>query len=88
MITWIGFEKAYIGAAWRCGCSEPIAVYNYEMMCTILITRDKMTPDEAVEYIDFNVLNAWVGEDTPYILINDFDGVVDSSDAEPEQKER
>lgn len=87
MITWNGFDKAYIGAGYRCGL-EPVAIYNYELMCAILVKRDGMTPDEAVEYIEFNVLNAWVGENTPLILINEPDDVVDSSDGEPKQTER
>lgn len=87
MITWNGFDQAYIGAGYRCGL-EPVAIYNYELMCAILVKRDGMTPDEAVEYIEFNVLNAWVGENTPLILINEPFDVVDSSDGEPKQTER
>jgi hypothetical protein len=36
----------------------------------ILIERDGMTDEEAMEYFDFNVQGAWVGESTP-VFLND-----------------
>lgn len=87
MIILEGFEQAYIGAGYRCG-QMPVAIYNYEVMCAILVNRDGMTPDEAVEFIEYNILHAWVGENTPLILIDDIDTVVNSVDDEPEQTER
>jgi len=67
MIKYTGFEHALIGAAVRCG-SPPVAVYNLEMMTAICCARDKMTMEEAMEYIEFNVISGWLGEDTPWIL--------------------
>ncbi len=30
--------------------------------------RDKMTEEEAVEYLEFNTVGAWVGEQTPVFV--------------------
>ena len=62
-----GFDEAFIG--WTDRINEPqVACYDYPKMVDLLMARDSMTYDEAVEYIDFNVLGAWVGETTPFIV--------------------
>ena len=62
-----GFEEAVIGVAER--CSQPtLVVYDIDRCLKILMERDKMTYDEAVEYLSFNTLGAWIGEHTPLFL--------------------
>ena len=62
-----GFEDAFIGYSQR--INEPmLAVYSYDKMVDVLMFRDGMTHDEASEYIDFNCVGAWVGEQTPIIV--------------------
>ena len=34
----------------------------------ILVQRDKMSYNEAMEYMEFNVLGSWVGEETPIFM--------------------
>lgn len=63
-ILWDGFDKAIIGTATRCGM-HIVLVYDYEKMTNILVERDGMTPEDAMEYLDFNLVGAYVGEDTP-----------------------
>ena len=59
-----GFDEAFIGTSQR--INEPVlAVYSYDKMVEVLKSRDGMTDEEACEYIDFNVVGAWVGERTP-----------------------
>jgi hypothetical protein len=62
---WDGFDEALIGIAARCG-SEPLAVYDRDRMIQILAKQ--MAIDDAVEYLDFNVVNAHIGPLTPMIL--------------------
>lgn len=63
-----GFEEAFIGFTRR--INEPLlAVYDWEKMVDVLVQRDGMDYDEAVEYIDYNCLGAWVGERTPLIVM-------------------
>ena len=62
-----GFEHALIGFTQR--INEPLlAVYNHDLMIQTLMHRDNMTYDEAAEYIEYNCINAWVGEQTPIIV--------------------
>lgn len=62
-----GFEDAFIGVAER-AISEPVAVYDYELSVKLLMARDGMSEEEAVEYLEYNVLGAYVGEQTPWFL--------------------
>jgi len=59
-----GFEGALVGFARRCG-QPTLAAYDYGKAVEILQTRDGMTEEEAVEYLEFNTLGAWVGVNTP-----------------------
>ena len=62
-----GFEEAFIGYSQR--INEPVlAVYSWEKMVDVLMTRDGMSDDEAIEYISYNCQGAWVGERTPIIV--------------------
>ena len=63
-----GFDEACIGFSKR--INEPIlAVYSYLKMVDTLIERDGMDYEEATEYIDYNCLGAWIGEQTPIIVM-------------------
>lgn len=63
-----GFEEAFIGYSQR--INEPVlAVYSWEKMVDVCMTRDGMTDVEAMEYIDYNCLGSWVGERTPIIVM-------------------
>jgi hypothetical protein len=63
-----GFDEAFLGYSQR--INEPeIAIYSYQKMIDTLIERDQMDYDEAVEYIDYNCLGAWVGKRTPIIVM-------------------
>ena len=67
-----GFEEAFMGVVESFG-TAPKACYNYDACIDILMGRpdrlgiqnSAMTYDEAVEYMDFNVTGAYVGEHTP-----------------------
>jgi len=58
-----GFEDAYIGVVYI--FNKVLSVYDMDLCLDILVKRDGMTREEAQEYFDFNVLGAYVGEDTP-----------------------
>lgn len=59
-----GFEKALVGYVERCG-TPTVALYDYDRCIQILMKRDKMTREEALEFFEFNTLGAYVGESTP-----------------------
>ena len=66
-----GFDDAIIGLAERPNLG-PVVAYSVSKMLEVMVTRDGMTYEEAMEYLDFNVLCAWHGEYTPiYITTNE-----------------
>ena len=63
-----GFDEAFIG--WSRRINEPLlAVYSYDGLIKVCTERDGMDVEEAVEYVDYNVVGAWVGEQTPIIVM-------------------
>ena len=65
-----GFDDAIIGIGSRCGKPD-IIVYDGNKCIKILINQN-MTEEEARDYFDFNVVGAWVGEETP-IFVREID---------------
>ena len=62
-----GFEEAFLGVSEVFG-RPPLATYNRDKCVDILVERDGMTYEEAVEYFEINVRGSWVGESTPIYL--------------------
>ena len=60
-----GFDEAIIGVAERIGM-EPVVAYDTNKIIEIL--SREMTEDEAVEYFEFNILGAYMGERTPIYI--------------------
>lgn len=61
-----GFDAALIGTGERCG-QPTLAVYDRKK-CIEILQGQGMSYDEAQEYFDFNVVGAWVGEQTPIFV--------------------
>lgn len=59
-----GFDNALIGY----DASSFGAVYDYDKCMTVLIDRDGMSYEEAHEYMEFNVVSAYVGDFTPSFI--------------------
>ena len=62
-----GFNDAIIGVGSRCG-KDDILVYDNDKIISILMKKDGMTFEEALEYFHFNILGSWVGEGTTMFL--------------------
>jgi hypothetical protein len=60
-----GFDDAILGVVQRMGIQA--ICYDQDKVIDILM-GDGMTYEEAVEYFEFNVAGAWVGESTPFFL--------------------
>ena len=58
-----GFDEAIIGYT-----TQGLIVYNINKMIDILMQRDGMGHIDALEYLDFNVFNAYVGETQPLYM--------------------
>lgn len=61
-------EDALIGMATNKVCGECVAVYDFDRIVEILMSRDQMSYMDAVDYVSFNVEGAYFGEHTPLIL--------------------
>lgn len=61
-----GFEAALVGLGWQ--FNTPLAVYDQDRCIEILVERDGMDLDEAIEFFAFNVTGAWVGPGTPVFI--------------------
>lgn len=66
-----GFNDAIIGMAERINLS-PVVAYSVEKMLDIMIARDGMTYEEALEYYDYNIAGAWLGDNTPIYIKTEF----------------
>ena len=67
MITADGFETAFVAVAFRYNGND-IAVYDYDLCIDVLIDRDTMSVEEANEFMSYNVIGAYVGEETPLFI--------------------
>jgi len=67
MKKWSGCDEAIVGLGHRCGC-ESVVVYDYDKLVDVFIQQG-MEEEESIEWIDFNILGAWIGEDTPIVLM-------------------
>ena len=66
-----GFDDAIVGLGEQYSRTSAV-VYDYGKCVGILVTRDKMSYEEAIEYMEFNVVSAYVGEKTPIFLTTSF----------------
>ena len=62
-----GFDSAVLGLS-RGTLGSSIAVYSIDRCIDILVKRDGMSEDEAVEFMNFNVLDAYMGPMTPMFV--------------------
>jgi hypothetical protein len=66
-----GFADCIVGVGERYG-GPPVAVLDLEKMLAKM-EKGGMTREEAIEYFEYNILGAYVGEQTPvYMHIPDF----------------
>ena len=61
-----GFEEALIG--FGTVFMNAVAIYDYDRCVKVLVKRDGMTEDDAIEFLEFNTTSAFVGPNTPVFL--------------------
>jgi hypothetical protein len=60
-----GFEEALIG---HTNGHNVVAVYDYDLCVQILMEREGMSTEDAIEFMEFNVVGSYVGEKTPIFI--------------------
>ena len=68
-----GFDKAIIGQTYDMVVQEDRLICSIEKCVEILVERDGMDYEEAIEYLDFNVLCAYIGKDQPVFLREEYE---------------
>lgn len=66
-LTADGLEDAYLGHTVN-HHHAIVAVYDYDKCVRVLVERDGMTEEGADEYLQFNTLGAYVGEQGPLFV--------------------
>lgn len=66
-VLWDGYDVAILGTGVQAN-KPPVVVYSESRIIEILMTRDKMTEDEAIEFIDHNITGSMLGEHSPMLL--------------------
>tara|TARA_R110000765_G_scaffold66046_2_gene127888 strand:+ start:808 stop:1083 length:276 start_codon:yes stop_codon:yes gene_type:complete len=66
------FDGAILGLGRRCGQPD-LLVYDVDKCIEILMKKDNMTQEEAVDFFEYNIVGAWMGEGTPIFLYTDRD---------------
>jgi len=61
------FDEAIIGVAQSANGLFAVA-YSEPKIIELLIRYDKMDPDEAMEWYQFNIVDAYVGESSPVFI--------------------
>lgn len=75
-----GFDEAIIGLGCRCGAPN-ILVYDSSKCIDILVRDHGMNTVDALEYFEYNILGAYVGESTPVFVYPDYiEALEDDSD--------
>jgi hypothetical protein len=62
-----GFDEAILGISQRVGMEDVVA-YDRDKCISVLMDRDGMSWEDAVEYFEFNVAGAYLGENTPVFI--------------------
>lgn len=60
-------DDAIIGIGQRCGQND-IAIYSYIKL--VHVFAEQMSYEEAIEWIDYNIMGGWLGENTPMIMLD------------------
>ena len=61
-----GFDKAIIGVS--TSFNKMSVAYDTNKCINILVRRDKMSREEAIEYFEYNVVGSYVGDHTPSFI--------------------
>jgi len=65
LVTVDGYDDAILGI----DSKSYRVIYDADEMVDILMETEDLTEEEALEYLDYNVFNAWIGDQTPIYMI-------------------
>ena len=59
-----GFDEAIVGYCYNTGR----VIYDVQKMIGVLVNRDGMDVDEAIEFLEYNTFGSYMGEGTPIYM--------------------
>jgi len=65
MILWDGLDEAVVGFVYVQELDGHVAVYGYNAMIQAFIDNDDMEPEEAEEWVQYNIVGAFPGKYAP-----------------------
>lgn len=68
LLTMDGFDDAILGVVERIGIQA--ICYSERKIIDILMKRDGMDAQDAYDYFAFNIIGAYVGEHTPFVMMD------------------
>lgn len=70
-VVWDGLDNAIVGFGWvkRDGIMREVAIYDYDSVIQCL-TEENADYHEVAEYVEFNILGAYVGPHTPIMRMS------------------
>jgi hypothetical protein len=63
-----GYDDAIIGYVEQFG-RPPIALYDKELLLAIMVEREGMAYEDAIEHYEYNIFGSWVGDYTPAFAV-------------------
>ena len=67
MLRMDGYDDCCIGVMERFGM-DPIFCYSIEKVIKKMMTRDRMSEQDAYDFFYFNQIGAWMGDGTPCFI--------------------
>jgi len=68
LLTMDGFDDAILGVVERIGTQA--ICYSERKIINILVARDSCSVEDAYDYFQFNIMGAYVGEHTPFVMMD------------------
>lgn len=59
------FDEAIVGVSYG---ATPVAVYDYALLVEALMTHDKLSEEDAVDHIEYNIIGSIGAENYPIVI--------------------
>jgi hypothetical protein len=63
------FDRCIVGIGVSCG-HDAVVIYDTDKIIDVLMSQN-MSQEDAYEYMEYNILGAYMGEHTPMFLMKD-----------------
>jgi hypothetical protein len=68
LMLFTGFDDAIVGVGQQFS-NPPLVIYSHTKMIEMIL-EDGGTYEEAIEHFSFNIIGAWMGEQTPIVYFD------------------